>query len=77
MQCAAIQRSRESLLAAASTRWKRPSRMSACSCGKVGAGIVPWMPDPAIFWQQYRGHIAIGIVIAAAFYLLGLLTAHL
>jgi len=28
------------------------------------------------FWQQYRGHIAIGIVIAAAFYLLGLLTAR-
>jgi hypothetical protein len=28
------------------------------------------------WWQQYRAHIVIGVVIAAVFYLLGVLTTH-
>jgi hypothetical protein len=29
------------------------------------------------WWQEYRSHIAIAVMIAAVFYLSGLLTAHL
>jgi hypothetical protein len=33
--------------------------------------------DAPTWWQEYRSHIAIAVVIGVVFYLLGLLTAHL